>query len=241
MKHEKKAVLITGGSRGIGRALVQGFERAGYLTAACATSRESAEQSGADLSFQCDVSDVQQVKTGLSLVQKRFGKIDVLINNAGASGTNSLDPETDDNLWHHIVGVNLNGPYFMSKYALPLMPDRTGKIINVASVLALKGVPDQTAYCAAKHGVLGLTRALSHAVAPRGITVNVVCPGWTRTDMAQGRMQELGLTEESLKTSVPIGRFIEPSEVAQLALYLASDLASGITGQSFTIDGGVLA
>lgn len=171
---------------------------------------------------------------------KALGRIDVVINNAGLAGTNSLDASDDDAFWNQIIDVNLNGTYYISKYALPQMNDG-GRIINVASVLALKGVPDQTAYCAAKHGVLGFTRSLAHALAPRRITVNVICPGWTRTDMAHGRMAELGMTEASLKGSVPLGRFIEPVEIAQMAAYLASDAASGVTGQSFTIDGGVLA
>jgi NAD(P)-dependent dehydrogenase (short-subunit alcohol dehydrogenase family) len=122
-----------------------------------------------------------------------------------------------------------------------LLPDGTGRIVNVGSVLSLQGVPDQIAYCAAKHGVLGLTRSLAHLVAPRRITVNCICPGWTRTEMAEGRMKELGWTREQLEASVPIGRFIEPEEVAELALYLLSDAASGITGQALTIDGGARA
>src|SRR5207248_2087725 len=102
----------------------------------------------------------------------------------------------------------------MSKHVLPHLPDRDGRIVNIASVLARRGVPDQTAYCAAKHGVLGFTRALAQAAAPRAITVNAVCPGWTRTDMAHGRLQALGMDEAALGRSVPIGRFIEPEEVA---------------------------
>jgi NAD(P)-dependent dehydrogenase (short-subunit alcohol dehydrogenase family) len=97
------------------------------------------------------------------------------------------------------------------------------------------------AYCAAKHGVVGFTRALSHAVASRGITVNAICPGWTRTEMAAGRMRELGLTEKDLAASMPIGRMIEPAEVASLALYLSGPAAAGITGQALTLDGGSLA
>jgi len=241
MSSSQKVVLVTGGSRGMGLAMVQRFQKAGYKVATCATTLENARKSGADFAFACDVSKRDQVKAGIAAVVQALGGIDVLINNAGLAGTNLLDPSDDDAFWEQIIDVNLNGTYYMAKYALPHLPDQSGRIINIASVLALKGVPDQTAYCAAKHGVLGFTRALAHFTAPRGITVNVICPGWTRTDMAFQRFGELGMTEESLKSGVPLGRFIEPEEIAAAAVYLASDGASGITGQSLTIDGGVLA
>jgi len=224
----------------MGLAMVGHFKALGYKVAACSTSADGAHKGKPDFAFVCDVSDREQVRAGVAATAKALGKIDILINNAGLAGSNSLDPSDDDSFWREIIDVNLNGTYFVSKYALPHMNDG-GRIVNIASVLALKGVPDQTAYCAAKHGVLGFTRALSHAVAPRRITVNVICPGWTRTDMAHGRLSELGMNEESLRSSVPLGRFIEPNEIAGLVDYLASDLASGITGQSFVIDGGVLA
>ncbi len=240
MAARQKVVLITGGSRGMGLAMVEHFKGLGFKVAACATTLEGARNGNPDFAFACNVADRDQVKAGVSAAVAALGKIDVLINNAGLGGTNSLAPEDDDSCWHEIINVNLNGSYYFSKYALASMNDG-GRIINIASVLALKGVPDTTAYCAAKHAVLGLTRSMSHAVASRRITVNVICPGWTRTDMAHGRLSELGMTEDSLKTSVPLGRFIEPVEIAQMAAYLASDAASGVTGQSFVIDGGVLA
>lgn len=220
--------------------MVGHFKSLGHKVAACATTLEGASKGSPDFAFACDVSNRDQVKSGIAATVKALGRLDVVINNAGLAGTNSMDPLDDDAFWNQIIDVNLNGTYYISKYALPQMNDG-GRIINVASVLAFKGVPDQTAYCAAKHGVLGFTRALAHALASRQITVNVICPGWTRTDMAHGRMAELRMTEASLKRSVPLGRFIEPVEIAEMAAYLASDAASGVTGQSFTIDGGVLA
>jgi 3-hydroxybutyrate dehydrogenase len=224
----------------MGLAMVGYFKSMGFRVASCATTLDGARNGNPDLAFACNVADRDQVKAGVAAVVESLGKIDVLVNNAGLGGTNSLSVEDDDTCWHDIINVNLNGSYYFSKYALAAMNDG-GRIINIASVLALKGVPDTTAYCAAKHAVLGLTRSMAHAVAPRRITVNVICPGWTRTDMAHGRLSELGMTEASLKSSVPLGRFIEPIEIAQMAAYLASDSASGVTGQSFVIDGGVLA
>lgn len=235
----ERVVLVTGGSRGIGAALIERFRKGGFLTASFA--RTPVASPHVTEAFTCDVSDSGQVKAAIAALLARFGRLDVVINNAGLAGENSLDPDDDDALWRRILAVNLDGTYLVSKHALPHLPDRSGRIINIASVLALKGVPDQTAYTAAKHGVVGFTRALAHHAAPRGITVNAICPGWTRTAMAEGRMRELGLDEAALARSVPLGRMIEPHEVADLAFTLAGEGASGITGQALVIDGGALA
>jgi NAD(P)-dependent dehydrogenase (short-subunit alcohol dehydrogenase family) len=238
-KHNQPVVFVTGGSRGIGKALVEKFQAEGWKVAACAVH---AKESGADLHLVCDVGDVEQVRVAIQSIMNTFGRLDAVINNAGATGTNSLDPKENDDLWHRAININLNGTYYVSKYALPYLPNNKGRIVNISSVLGLKGVPGATAYCAAKHGVVGFTKALAHDTAPRRITVNAICPGWVRTDMALNRMKEIGLSEEQLAASVPLGRFIEPDEVAELAYYLvASDASAGITGQTFTIDGGALA
>jgi NAD(P)-dependent dehydrogenase (short-subunit alcohol dehydrogenase family) len=236
-----RVVLITGASRGIGRALVRAFRDGGWAVAACARDVRAVQEAGPDLAFACDVTDLQQVRSGLGQVLARLGRLDAVVNNAGLAGANSLDPEASDDLWHRILAVNLTGAYHVAKHALPLLPDGSGRILNVASVLALRGVPDQTAYCAAKHGLLGFTRALALHAAPRRITVNAICPGWVRTEMALARMQELGWSEDRLQSSVPLQRWIQPEEVAALALYLASEAAAGITGQALTVDGGALA
>jgi NAD(P)-dependent dehydrogenase (short-subunit alcohol dehydrogenase family) len=157
------------------------------------------------------------------------------------AGANSLAPDADDDAWHRIIAVNLTGAYLVCKQALPHLPDGSGRVINMGSVLALKGAPEQTAYTAAKHGLLGFTRALALHLAPRRITANVICPGWVRTDMGLARMSELGWSEPQLQSTVPIGRWVLPQEVARLALYLASDAAAAITGQALTVDGGALA
>jgi NAD(P)-dependent dehydrogenase (short-subunit alcohol dehydrogenase family) len=236
-----RVAVVTGGSRGIGAALVRKLREAGYRVAACARSIDALAASPAEHRFACDVSDVAQVKAGIEGTLRALGRVDALVNNAGIAGTNPMGPETDDDLWHRILATNLDGTYYFCKYALPHLPDGSGRIVNLGSVLSLRGVADQTAYSAAKHGVLGLTRALAHLAAPRRITVNCICPGWTRTAMAEGRMREIGLREADLEASMPIGRWIEPEEVAALALYLLSDAAAGVTGQALTIDGGTLA
>ncbi|MEO5968811.1 MAG: SDR family NAD(P)-dependent oxidoreductase, partial [Bdellovibrionia bacterium] len=233
---KKKTVLITGGSRGIGLATVLKFKENGWNVATCGTQESRLKDNPADLKFVCDVANVNEVKNGIEKVAHSFGQIDALVNNAGLAGSNPLSPDSDDDFWLRILDVNLNGTYYMCKYSSPLVPDHTGRIINIASVLALKGVPDQTAYCAAKHAVLGFTRAFAQHLAPRKITVNAICPGWVRTDMAEGRMKEIGITEKDLSASVPLARFVEPVEVADLVYFLAtSAAASMITGQALTI------
>lgn len=230
--------LITGASRGIGASLAKRFHAGGFTVAGCA--RSPIDSPHVDLALECDVSRPDRVKACIAATLARFGRIDVVINNAGLAGTNSMDPADDDSFWHEIIGANLHGTYYVSKYALPHLPDGRGRIVNIASVLGLKGVPDQTAYSAAKHGVIGFTRALALLASPRRITVNAICPGWTRTAMAEGRMRDLGLDEAALGQSVPLGRMIEPHEVAELAFYLAGEAAAGITGQALVIDAGGL-
>ena len=147
----------------------------------------------------------------------------------------------DDDLWHSIVASNLHGTYYCCKAALPLMTDNGGRIVNMASVLGLRGVPDQTAYCAAKHAVVGFTRALALALAPRGITVNALCPGWVDTPMAHQRFGELGITQEQAASGVPTGRIATPAEIADAVVWLLRPESRGITGHALPIEGGGLA
>jgi NAD(P)-dependent dehydrogenase (short-subunit alcohol dehydrogenase family) len=235
-----KSVLVTGGSRGIGLAIVDRFKSDGWRVAACARSLDGLADSPADFRFACDVADRDAVRESIADVVQEFGAIDALVNCAGLAGSNPLGPEDDDELWHRLIDVNLNGTYYFTKYAFPHIPDR-GRIINIGSVLAHKGVADQTAYSAAKHAVLGFTRAFAHHAAARGVTVNAVCPGWVRTDMARARWEALDIDEEAAASGVPLRRVVEPAEVASLVHYLASDEAGAITGQAFNIDGGTLA
>lgn len=242
MTAAQPVLLVTGASRGIGLAIVQRFVRLGWRVAACARSA-AVEQSGADLALRCDVTDPQQVQRTVAATHDRWGRIDALVNNAGMTGTNSLLPDAEpkdaDLLWHQILATNLHGTYYFSKQVLPHLPEGSGRIVNIASVLALFGVPDATAYCAAKHAVLGFTRALSKHVAPRGITVNAICPGWTRTQMAEERMQALGLSQAQLEAGIPLGKMVEPDEVASLVeLLVVSEAGRKISGQALTIDGG---
>lgn len=235
-----KSVLVTGGSRGIGLAIVDRFKAAGWRVAACARSLDRLADGPADYAFACDVTDPDEVRDSIAALVREFGAIDTLVNCAGLAGSNPLDVDSDDALWDRVIDVNLNGTYYVTKHAFPHIRDG-GRIINLGSVLSHQGVADQTAYSAAKHAVLGFTRAFARHAASRGVTVNIVCPGWVRTDMARARWEELGIDEAAAASGIPLGRVVEPAEVAALVHFLASDAAGAITGQAFTIDGGTLA
>jgi NAD(P)-dependent dehydrogenase (short-subunit alcohol dehydrogenase family) len=226
-----KRAVITGGTSGIGRAAADRLHDDGWDVLVLA-------RRVADLPHRfaaCDVADAAAVRA----VFDGLERVDALINCAGIAGANQLDG--DDTLWHAIIASNLHGTYHCCKAALPLLPDGSGRIVNVASVLGLRGVPDQTAYCAAKHAVVGFTRALALAVAPRGITVNAICPGWVDTGMAAQRYQELGITAEQAAAGVPTGRVATPKEVADAVAWLLRPESRGITGHALPIDGGGLA
>lgn len=239
---KQRVIFVTGGSRGIGKSIVEKFHQQGWAVAACSTTEQGIKSSLADLRLVCDVAEAAQVRLAIATVMKRFGRLDAVINNAGLAGASGFEPDQDEEGWQRMINVNLNGVYYVCKYALPHLPDQIGRIVNISSVLGVKGCPDAAAYITAKHGVVGLTKALAYDLASRKITVNAICPGWVRTDMAVTRMQDIGLSESSLDHSVPLGRFIEPQEVADLTYYLVSSEASaGLTGQALVLDGGASA
>lgn len=227
-----RLAVVTGGTRGIGGAVVARLRAEGWRVIPAA--RHAPAEPDPDFAA-CDVADPSQVAALFGPVTR----LDALINCAGIAGTNAL--EGDNVLWHAIVNSNLNGTYYCCKAALPKLAEGTGRIVNIASVLGLRGVPDQTAYCAAKHGVVGLTRALALAVAPRGITVNALCPGWVDTDMAHQRYRELGITPEQAAAGVPTGRVATPAEIADAVVWLLRPESRGINGHALPIEGGGLA
>ena len=227
-----KTALVTGGTRGIGGAVTSRLRADGWRILPIA--RHAPATPDPDF-IACDVADPAAVKQ----LFDRIDTLDALVNCAGIAGSNTL--EGDDALWHAIVNSNLNGTYYCCKAAVPKLPDGAGRIVNIASVLGLRGVPDQTAYCAAKHGVVGLTRALALAVAARGITVNALCPGWVDTDMAHQRYRELGITPEQAAAGVPNGRVATPAEIADAVAWLLRPESRGINGHALPIEGGGLA
>ena len=227
--------VVTGGTRGIGRAIAARLTADGYDVVAAARHGPAQRLPDGARFAACDVADAASV----AALFAGIGRVDLLVNGAGLAGANPLDG--DDALWHAIIASNLHGAYHCCKAAMTRLPDGSGRIVNIASVLGLRGVADQTAYCAAKHGVIGLTRALALALAPRRITVNAVCPGWVATGMAEQRYRELGIGPADAAAGVPTGRITTPEEVAALVAFLASADAANITGQALPIDGGGLA
>jgi NAD(P)-dependent dehydrogenase (short-subunit alcohol dehydrogenase family) len=230
-----RRAVVTGGTRGIGRAIAARLAADGFDVLAAARRPPKQELPEGVRFATCDVADPASV----AALFAPLDRVDALVNNAGTAGANALDG--DDVLWHAIVGSNLHGTYHCCKAALGKLRDGGGRIVNIASILGLRGVADQTAYCAAKHGVIGLTRALALALAPRGITVNAVCPGWVATDMAEQRFRELGITAKDAAEGVPAGRITSPDEVAEAVAFLIGPGAASITGHALPLDGGVLA
>ena len=249
----EKVALVTGASRGIGRAIAEAYLEEGAKVALCARTVSELEsladawnQKGRRaLALECDVTSKESVAHAVGELESSWGKLHIVVNNAGISGRTPLTEDSAE-LWQRILDVNLTGSYNVTRAALDLMSSGDGRIVNMSSVLGRFGVPGYTAYCTSKHGIIGFTRALALELAPRGITVNAICPGWVQTDMADKGIQEtadvLGMSavafREQAIEGVPLKRFIDPPEIAKLALYLTSEEASAVTGQAYNICGG---
>jgi 3-hydroxybutyrate dehydrogenase len=256
MKLQNRVALITGGGRGIGRAIALAFAREGaqVIVAARTTAQVekvaneiSAQSDIAALAIECDVSDLRSVERAFLKVKDQLGRgPDLLVNNAGIAESAPLIKTTDE-LWDRHLAINLNGTFYCTRAALPEMLERGwGRVINIASIAGKTGAPYITAYSASKHGVLGLTRSVALEVAAKGVTVNAICPGYVDTEMTNRGIENIvtktGLSAdeamESLKKMNPQNRIIEPDEVASLALLLASEEGRGINGQAINVDGG---
>ena len=251
---QDRVALVTGGSRGIGKAIGKALAQAGAKVALCARNADAVRKAADEISpgdgrvlgFRADVTDKADVRNLVRAVVARWGQIHILVNNAGANAR--IPIESDDDLrWRAVLDSTVLGAYYVTREVVRHMPDHAGgRVINLSSILGRFGVPGYTAYCTAKHGIIGFTRALALEVAGRGITVNAICPGWVETDMADLGMGEtaaiLGIAKEEFRRraldAVPIKRILDPKEIADLAVYLASDAASGMVGQAITLDGG---
>jgi 3-hydroxybutyrate dehydrogenase len=258
LKLKDKTALITGGGRGIGRAIALEFAREGARVALLARTARQVEQVAEEIratykveavATACDVSDGASVASAFASVAGSFGGgADILVNNAGIAESAPL-VKTSDELWQRILAVNLTGTFLCTRAALPAMLERGwGRIINVASVAGKTGAPYISAYTASKHGVLGLTRCAALEVATKGVTVNAICPGYVETEMAAQAINNItgktGKSEQEardvLNRMSPQNRLVTPEEVAALALLLASDEGRGINGQAINVDGGSL-
>jgi NAD(P)-dependent dehydrogenase (short-subunit alcohol dehydrogenase family) len=248
---EGKIALITGAGSGIGRATALRFAAEGAAVAvldlraeaAAETAEMIAKEDGRALALTADVADAAQVEDAVGRAGAEFGRIDVLYNNAGIGSAGSVAVAEEDN-WDLAFDVNVKGTFLCSRAALRHMAE--GSIINQGSVAALVGVPNFAAYCAAKGAVVALTRSMAVDLAPRGVRVNVICPGTVYTPLMEPMLRARGdgdLAAGLAKTVVkyPIGRLGTPEEIANVALFLASDEASFMTGAVITPDGGMTA
>lgn len=245
MSMEGRVALVTGGSRGIGRAICVELARNGARVAVNYAGSSQAAQETAELCralgveaepFQADVSDPAACEALVSAVKERFGQIDILVNNAGVARDGLLMTAKEAD-FDKTLDTNLKGSYFCMKAVSRLMlRQKYGRIVSLSSVVGLRGNPGQTAYAASKAGILGLTKAAAKELAAKGVTVNAIAPGFIETDMTAALPEK---AREAMLATIPAGRPGQAEEVARAAAFLASEEAGYITGQVLCIDGGM--
>ena len=245
MSLEGKVAIVTGASRGIGREIALTFAKAGAKLSICATNQERLEQVASEISSEtgtrplavsCDVRDSKQVAELVKKTLDSHSRIDILVNNAGVTRDQLLAMMSEDD-WDTVLSTNLKSVFLLSKAVIkPMIRQRSGRIINMSSIIGIIGNAGQTNYAASKAGIIAFTKSTAKEVGKRNITVNAIAPGFIQTDMT-GKLDENVIGE--MKKQIPLGKLGEPKDVAQVALFLASDQASYITGQVIRVDGGI--
>ncbi|TGB00251.1 3-oxoacyl-[acyl-carrier-protein] reductase [Sporolactobacillus shoreae] len=240
-----KVALVTGASRGIGRAIALELAREGAsVVVNFAGSKDKAEETASEIRemgteafvFQCDVSNEEDVQSMIKASIEKFGHLDIVVNNAGITRDGLLMRLKEED-WDAVLNTNLKGVFLVTKTVLrPMMRQKHGKIVNVASVVGILGNPGQANYVAAKAGVIGLTKTTAREVASRGITVNAVAPGFITTEMTDKLSEQV---KEQMKSEIPLQRLGSPEDVAKVVRFLASDDSNYMTGQTLSIDGGM--
>jgi 3-oxoacyl-[acyl-carrier protein] reductase len=241
-----KTAIVTGASRGIGAEIARNLASAGAkVVVNYSGSQEKAESVVADIqanggeaiAVQANVSDADAVKAMVEETMKAFGSIDILVNNAGITRDNLMMRMKDDE-WDDVINTNLKGVFICTKAVTrQMMKQRSGRIINIASIVGVMGNAGQANYVAAKAGVIGLTKTTARELASRNITANAVAPGFITTDMTDKLGEDI---QKNMLAQIPLGRFGNPEEVAKATLFLASDDSSYMTGQTLHLDGGMV-
>jgi len=247
-----KVAFITGSGTGIGRACALAFAREGAHVAVAGRRRDPLDSvageieaaGGKSLALSCDVTQRSSVEDALAEAEKHFRRLDTIVNNAGAVVVATVEHTSDED-WERVLAANLTGTFFVSRAALaPLRRAGGGSIVNIGSVLGLVARKDRAAYCAAKAGVSGLTRAMALDHAHEKIRVNCICPTIVETELGMLSIQQTSNAVAEIRkriAEIPIGRLGKPEDVAMMAVYLASEDASWVTGVSFPLDGGLTA
>lgn len=236
-----KVALVTGSTRGIGRAIAQGLVECGARVAVVgrdlATAERVAEELGEARGFACDVSDPASVTMLVQSVEDAFGQLDILVNNAGITKDNLMARMKDED-WDAVMATNLRSAFVATRAAQRgMMKRRWGRVINITSVVGLVGNKGQANYAASKAGLIGFTKAAAKELSSRNILVNAVAPGYIQTDMTAQLNEE---ARTALAAQIPLGRLGEPRDIAGAVAFLASDLAAYITGQVLVVDGGMV-
>ncbi len=242
LEFKDKVVLVTGGSRGIGRAIVERFAREGatvwftYRSSKGEAQELEEKYAGRVRGFQGDVADDNAMEELVNTIVKEHGKIDVLVNNAGIARDNLILRMKDEE-WQQVIDVNLTAAFRLIKFVLkPMLKQRSGSIINMSSIVGLTSNPGQANYAASKAGLIALTKAVAKEVGKRNIRVNAIAPGFIETDMTASLPEQV---KKEYLTNIALGRFGKPEEVAEVVLFLASERASYITGQTIVVCGGL--
>lgn len=249
MSLEGRIALVTGGGRGIGRAIAERLAQSGARVVVAGRTQAEIDETAAAIggvAVRLDVADREGALAALTALTARVGPIDVLVNNAGVAESAPFD-RTTDAMWDRMLAVNVTGAFVLCRALIPTMIARGfGRVVNVASTAGLAGCAYSTAYCASKHALIGMTRAIALEIAKTAVTINCVCPGWVNTRMADEAIariaEKTGRGEDAARRSLeamsPQGRMVEPEEVAMVVAMLCSDEARGIHGQAIPIDGG---
>lgn len=245
MRLKDKVALITGGARGIGRAIAMAFAREGADIVVADVNQEEAEKTARDiealarksLAIPMDVTNYLKVEEAINKILDKFGKVDILVNNAGIT-KDGLLLRMNEAEWDAVINVNLKGTFNCTKaVSKAMIKQRSGKIINIASIIGIIGNAGQANYSASKAGIIALTKTAAKELASRNINVNAVAPGFIQTNMTAGLPEDI---KQKMKEAIPLNKFGSPDDVAAACLFLASEDANYITGQTIIVDGGMV-